>query len=249
MGPEAYDVIGRGYAQNRRPDPRIAARLRSALGDARSVVNVGAGTGSYEPTDLEVIAVEPSAKMIAQRPPEAAEALKAAAESLPLDDDSVDAAMTVFSVHHWRDPEAGIAEMRRVARRRIVVLTFDPDSLQRWWISEYAPEIAEDDRDRFPAIERLLQWLGGGVASPVEVPADCTDLFLGALWARPELILEKSVRASTSGFARLDPATERRAVARVRADLESGEWDRRHGALRRRDHLDVGVRLIVSKLL
>ena len=248
MASETYDVIGCGYAANRRPDPRIAARLRSALGDARSVVNVGAGAGSYEPTDIEVIAVEPSSEMIAQRPPTVTRALRASAERLPLEDQSVDAAMAILTIQHWQDPRRGIAQMLRVARRRIVILSFDPDYLQTWWISEYAPEIGDDDRDRFPPPGLLIEWLGGGDAEPVEVPADCTDLFLGALWARPELLLDASIRGSNSGFARLDSEKESRAVSRLRADLESGEWDRRHGELRHRASLDVGVRLIVSEL-
>ena len=223
-------------------------RIRAALGDACSVVNVGAGTGSYEPADLEVIAVEPSGEMIAQRPPTAAPVIRASAERLPLEDQSVDAAMAILTIQHWQDARGGIAEMIRVARRRIVILSFDPDYLQTWWISEYAPEIGGDDRDRFPPPGLLLEWLGGGDAEPVEVPADCTDLFLGALWARPELLLDASIRGSNSGFARLDSEKEGRAVARLRADLDSGEWDRRHGELRRRASLDVGVRLLTAEL-
>ncbi len=242
-------MIGRGYSAARRADPRIEARLRAALGDAGSVVNVGAGAGSYEPADLEVIAVEPSSAMIAQRPPTATRALRASAERLPLEDQSVDAAMAILTIQHWQDLRAGIAEMLRVARRRIVILTFDPDYMQTWWISEYAPEIGDDDLNRFPPPALLLEWLEGGEAEPVEVPTDCTDLFLGALWARPELLLDASVRGSNSGFARLDSKMEERAVARLRADLESGEWDRRHGELRRRASLDVGVRLVVSELI
>ncbi len=241
-------MIGRGYAAARRADPRIEARIRAALADARSVVNVGAGTGSYEPADLEVIAVEPSGEMIAQRPPTAARVLQGSAERLPLEDQSVDAAMAILTIQHWQEPHDGIAEMLRVARQRIVILSFDPDYLQTWWISEYAPEIGDDDRDRFPPPGLLVEWLGGGESEPVEVPADCTDLFLGALWARPELVLDANIRRSNSGFARLDPEKEGRAVSRLRADLESGEWDRRHGELRRRASLDVGVRLIVSEL-
>ncbi len=248
MGETAYDRIGRGYAVTRRADPRIAARIKRALGNAASIVNVGAGAGSYEPSDREVIAVEPSRKMIAQRRPEAARAICASAERLPLPDDAVDAAMTVLSIHHWDDPAGGVAEMRRVARRRIVVLTYDPAYVLRWWLGEYAPQIAADDAERFPPLDALLGWLGGGSVETVEVPADCTDLFLGALWARPELVLADEIRASTSGFARMDAGQERAAIARLCDDLESGAWDERHGHLREIDELDVGLRLVVCEL-
>lgn len=248
MSETAYDRIGRGYAVTRRADPRIAGRIESALGDSESVVNVGAGTGSYEPADREVIAVEPSREMIGQRRPDAAAAICGSAERLPLPDDAVDAAMTVLSIHHWDDPAAGVAEMRRVARRRIVVLTYDPGYVLCWWLGHYAPQIATDDAERFPSLDVLLGWLGGGSVEAVDVPADCTDLFLGALWARPELVLADEIRASTSGFARMDAAQERSAIAELRDDLESGAWDERHGHLRETDELDVGLRLVVCEL-
>jgi SAM-dependent methyltransferase len=248
MNEAAYDRIGCGYATTRRADPRIAARIDLALGDAESVVNVGAGAGSYEPVDRDVIAVEPSREMIAQRRPGAAQAICGSAERLPLPDDAVDAAMTILSIHHWDDPAGGIAEMRRVARRRIVVLTYDPGYVLHWWLGDYAPQIAADDAERFPPLDALLGWLGGGSVETVEVPADCTDLFLGALWARPELVLADEIRASTSGFARMDAAQERAAIARLGSDLESGAWDERYGHLREVEALDVGLRLVISEL-
>jgi SAM-dependent methyltransferase len=248
MSETAYDRIGRGYATTRRADPRIAARIELALGDAASVVNVGAGAGSYEPVDRDVIAVEPSREMIAQRRPGAARAICGSAEQPPLPDAVADAAMTILSIHHWDDPARGVTEMRRVARRRIVVLTYDPDYVLHWWLGEYAPQIAADDAERFPPLDGLLGWLGGGSVETIEVPADCTDLFLGALWARPELVLADEIRASTSGFARMDGAQERTAIAKLRDDLESGAWDERHGHLREADQLDVGLRLVVCEL-
>ena len=247
MSETAYDRIGRGYAKSRQTEPRIAARIEAALGDAESVVNVGAGTGSYEPVDRNVIAVEPSQEMIAQRRPDVAPAIRGSAERLPLRDNVVDAAMAILSVHHWNDPARGMREMRRVARQRIVVLTYDPDCIQGWWLRDYAPEIGADDAERFPALDALLDWLGGGVVETVEVPSDCADLFLGALWARPELILADEIRASTSGFARMDSEQERAAVAKLGADLNSGAWDTRYGYLRRMDELDVGLRLVVCE--
>lgn len=248
MSETTYDRIGRGYSTTRQADPRIAARIEVALGDAESIVNVGAGAGSYEPVDREVIAVEPSREMIAQRKPGAVQAICGSAERLPLPDDVADAAMTILSVHHWDDPAGGIREMLRVARRHIVMLTYDPDRVLRWWLSDYAPQIAEDDARRFPSIDALLNWLGGGVVQTVEVPSDCSDLFLGALWARPELILDDKVRASTSGFARMDAAQERKAITKLGADLKSGAWDERHGHLREREKLDVGLRLVSCEL-
>lgn len=209
------------------------------------MVNVGAGTGSYEPPGFVMTAVEPSQEMIAQRPAGAAAVLVGTAEAIPLHPGYADAAMAILSIHHWRDPAVGIAEMRRVARMRIVLLTYDPDRLD-WWLSDYAPKIFEEDRRRFPAIDDILEWAEGGAVETLAVPADCSDLFLGALWGRPELVLDPRVRASTSGFARMDGASERAAVQRLQADLESGRWDRRYGHLRTRDTLDVGLRLIVA---
>lgn len=247
MSETAYDRIGRGYAKSRQTEPRIAARIEVALGDAESLVNVGAGTGSYEPVDRNVIAVEPSQEMIAQRRPGAAPAICGSAERLPLRDNVADAAMAILSVHHWDDPARGVCEMRRVARRRIVVLTYDPDWVQRWWLRDYAPQIAADDAERFPELDALLDWLGSAVVETVEVPSDCSDLFLGALWARPELILADEIRASTSGFARMDAGQEQAAVAKLGADLKSGAWDERYGHLREMHELDVGLRLVVCE--
>jgi SAM-dependent methyltransferase len=241
----AYDKIGRGYAGTRRADPRIATLVSGALRSARSVVNVGAGAGSYEPEGIEVIAVEPSREMIAQRGSSTGKVIVASAEDIPLPDNAADAAMTILSIHHWQDPQAGVAEMLRIAKSRIVILTYDPSRLS-WWLRDYAPEIFADDVRRFPSVEHILEWLGGGSSEVVEVPADCTDLFLGALWARPELMLDDDVRESTSGFARMDNDREQEAVSRLRADLESGRWDDLHGNLRKMPALDVGLRLITA---
>lgn len=243
-----YDRIGRGYAQTRRPDPRIAAHIRAALGEARSVVNVGAGTGAYEPHDVDVIAVEPSAVMIAQRPKDAAPALQAAAEALPLDDGTVDAALAVLTVHHWTDARRGIAEMVRVARDRVVVVTLDPDVAGRMWLYGYAPEIAALTRATFPPIAELVRWLPGAHVEPIPIPRDCSDCFLESFWGRPELVLDPRARAGTSGFARLPAEVERRIVHAVARDLESGEWDRRHGHLRSLAASDGGLRLVACEL-
>jgi SAM-dependent methyltransferase len=248
-----YDRIGQGYSAQRRADPRIAAVLHRALGDARTVVNVGAGTGSYEPTDRPVIPVEPSTAMSLQRDPALPPAVLGVAESLPLADDTADAAMAVMTMHHWADVDRGLAELIRVARRRIVLLTIDTDVASCTWLfRDYIPEAAERDRREFPAISRLLGLLAGlnGPARvlTVPVPADCTDGFALALWNRPEMVLDPAVRAATSGFARMDPDRAAAAVDRLARDLENGDWDRRHGHLREQPEFDIGLRLVAAEV-
>ncbi len=246
----AYDEIGGNYSDYRRPDERIERAILDALGDSESVVNVGAGAGSYEPTDRAVIAVEPSTVMASQRPPEAGPAVIAAAEALPLEDDAVDAALAVLTIHHWSDAEGGVGEMKRVARRRVVLLTVDPRvEAEIWLLAEYFPAIAERDRTEFPPIASLRRWLGAGTAvREIPVPRDCRDGFLLSFWGRPEAVLDDARRAATSGFARLSDVQERDGVERLREDLASGRWDDRHGSLRRREELDAGLRLIVADL-
>ncbi|HET6870868.1 MAG TPA: methyltransferase domain-containing protein [Solirubrobacteraceae bacterium] len=244
-----YERIGLGYARTRREDPRLAERIHRALGDALTVVNVGAGAGSYEPHDRHVIAIEPSDVMAAQRPPELAPAIRASAGALPLRDQSADAAMAILSVHHWdAEQEPGVREMRRVARGPVVILTYDAEvSGQMWLMAEYLPEVAELDRRIFPAAEVLSGWLGGPTrVETVEIPDDTPDWMLGSFWAHPERVLDRAARAATSGFARMDAAIVDRVVESVRRDLESGAWDRRHGHLRELRSFDAGLRLIVS---
>jgi SAM-dependent methyltransferase len=243
-----YDASRATYTATRRTDPRIAAAIERALGDARSVVNVGAGAGSYESPERRVIAVEPSATMRAQRPPGASEAIDARAEQLPLDDGSADAAMAILTLHHWDDPIAGLRELRRVARGPAVVLTFDPaaaDSL--WLVRDYLPELAEIDRARFPSIEATAEALGGNATvERVPIPHDCRDGFLGAFWRRPERYLEPAVRPGISTFGELDPEVLGRGLGRLRNDLDSGAWRRRYGGLLTLDELDIGYRLLIS---
>jgi SAM-dependent methyltransferase len=243
-----YDSIGATYARTRRPDPRIADRIRQALGGAATVINVGAGAGSYEPSQT-VLAVEPSSVMIAQRPAGSARALQASAESIPLPDDSADAVMALLTVHHWSDLEAGIRELRRIARRRIVVLTFDHDVNRRFWLlEEYLPEAAAVDGARAVAVDRLAALLGGARIETVPVPHDCTDGFLAAFWRRPEAYLDPRVRAGISLFARTRDEDLRPGLARLSEDLSSGRWHRRHAGLLDREALDVGYRLLVADL-
>jgi SAM-dependent methyltransferase len=243
-----YEANGRTYAQLRRTDPRIAALVHGALGDARTVVNVGAGAGSYEPTDRGVVAVEPSASMRSQRPNHLVEALDATAEALPFPDDSFDAAMATVTIHQWNDTDQGLRELRRVARGPVVVLTFDGAALDRFWLAEYLPELIEAERRRYPAIAQVCEVLGG-VCEVLEVPVpiDCVDGFTEAYHARPERFLDPAVRASQSAWGFVEPSVAGRAMQRLRADLESGAWDQRHGALREEPVFVGSLRLIVAR--
>lgn len=242
-----YERHGRTYARHRRPDPRIAARIHAALGGARTVVNVGAGSGSYEPEDRWVLAVEPSATMRAQRPPGAVPAIDARAEALPLDDGSVDAAMACVTVHHWEPPEAGLRELRRVARGPVVVFTFELEGLPGWQ-KEFLREGLELERPRFPSLERIAAALGGRTrVESIATPADCEDGFFEAYWNRPEALLDPDVRASQSIWTLLPPGVEDGMVARLRESLESGAWDAAHGHLRSRSEIGGSLRLVISE--
>lgn len=244
-----YDDIGLGYHTVRHPDPRLAQHIQGALGDARTVLNVGAGTGSYEPTDRQVIAVEPSQVMIAQRPADAAPVLAGRAESLPLATGTVDAALAVLTVHHWTDVTAGLAELVRVARRRIVIVTMDVLVLKRelWLVSDYLEDALDDHFAAFPAVERIRAALPGSRTVPLEVPRDCTDGFMAAFWARPEAYLDPAIRSASSPWHRMPAPAARAALARLEADLRSGAWDRRYGTLRARPAHDVGMRLVIAE--
>ena len=242
-----YEQHGRTYARQRRADPRIAARMHAALGDARTVVNVGAGAGSYEPRDRWVLAVEPSATMRAQRPPGAAPAIDARAERLPLDDDAVDAAMACVTIHHWESREAGLAELRRVARGPVVVLTFDLDAIHAWQ-QDHLREALAVERPRFGPVAAVAAALGGHTRiERIPTPADCTDGFFEAFWNRPEALLDPAVRSAQSIWALLAPGVEERIVGRLAAALASGAWDAAHGHLRGQAELDGSLRLLVSE--
>ena len=244
-----YDESRAGYSTTRRADPRIAALLGRALGDARTVLNVGAGAGSYEPRDREVTAVEPSPIMRAQRPPEAVEAIDARAEALPFEDGSFEAAMAVLTVHHWDDPAAGLRELRRVASGPVVVLTFDPSETGAFWlVRDYLPSLAATDRERLPTIDSVVDALGGrATVERVPIPHDCRDGFLGAFWRRPERYLDAAAHAGISCFAEVDPELLEEALTRLRNDVDSGAWRRRYGGLLSREELDVGYRMVVAR--
>ncbi len=252
MSPELYDSIGQTYASARATDPRIAAAVWSALGDARTVLNVGAGTGHYEPTDREVVALEPSEVMIAQRPANSAPVVRGRAEALPFDDDSFDAVMAVLSDHHWTDRPRGLAELSRVARHRIVLFNADPaQALRFWFTTEYLPEFLE----LIPAAYRVPgAWenvfrdaLGSVVFTPVPIPHDCADGFYGAYWRRPEAYLDPRVRAGTSVFTQVSSGAVDRALAALSADLETGRWQERHRELLTMDELHLGYYLITAE--
>lgn len=250
MGAPRYDTIGSGYSSNRREDPLLRDRIIRSLDDARSVVNVGAGTGSYEPQDRLVVAIEPSVVMISQRSADAGPVVRASARRLPLRDDSVDAAMAVLTIHHWDDGlDAGLTELRRVARGPVVVVTYDADvSNQMWLMRDYLPEVAALDRSTFPSIDRLARALGGDVEIDVVLTSrDTPDWTLGSFWAHPERVLDASARASTSGLARMEPAVIDRLVTDLRRDLDDGSWERRYGGLRDLSAFDAGMRLIIAR--
>lgn len=237
-----YDQIGVNYADLRRPDPRLAAQIHAALGPARRIVNVGAGTGSYEPADRDVTAVEPSATMIARRPPGAAPAAQGVADALPFADGQFDAAMAILTVHHWPDQAAGLAELRRVTRGRIVIISFDPAA--RPWPVDYFPALAALDEAEMPPLALFERVLGPVNITPLPVPHDCSDGFLYAWWRRPAAYLDPRIRSGSSAFWKIDGVDA--GVVRLAADLADGSWRARHAGLLNRETLDVGYRLNVA---
>jgi SAM-dependent methyltransferase len=245
MAQQLYDQIGRQYTSTRRADPRIASAILDALGDADSVVNVGAGAGAYEPVDRSLVAVEPSWEMIEQRPGKASPVVQASAEALPFPAGTFDAGMAVLTLHHWADWRSGLAEMKRVAGR-LVIFMIDPCAGTFWLTESYFPEIVELDRGRCPSVGEVVEYLGDCDVHHVAIPHDCVDGFLAAFWRRPEVYLDARVRAGMSGFALLDQAVVARGVAQLRSDLESGAWERRFGHLKSLDALDVCYRLLVT---
>jgi SAM-dependent methyltransferase len=242
---QLYDRIGIGYRALRMPDPRIAAAISGALGDAASVANIGAGAGSYEPRELCVVAIEPALTMIRQRAPGAAPVVRASGTAIPLRDASVDAALAVLTIHHWPDRMRGLAEMRRVARKRVVILTHE--HLDSFWLGAYFPGIRRIDLDIFPTYADFERVLGSSTVRAVPIPHDCSDGFLGAYWRRPYAYLDADVRFAISSFAKLTEAETNAGLARLRADLDSGAWHRAHADLLGRDELDLGYRLVVAE--
>ncbi len=244
--PPVYDRIGIGYRSVRRPDPRWSALIRAAIGEGRSVVNVGAGAGSYEPVDVPVTAVEPSMVMIAQRPAGAAPCVAGRAEALPFDDGAFDVALAVLTVHHWADLARGIAELHRVARRYVIV-SYDMDVQDQFWLTrDYIPKIADAEHSRVPALATLQNRLPGSRVEPLPISADFTDGFMTAFWQRPHAYLDPAVRRSCSAFALTDRDAVERGIASLRSDLASGAWERRFRHLRALSSIDAGFRLITG---
>jgi SAM-dependent methyltransferase len=260
-----YSSLAADYAAVRRPDPRIGAQLVAALGAAHTVLNVGAGTGSYEPTDRHVVAVEPAAEMRARRDPALPPAVDATAAALPFDDDTFDAALAVFTIHHWPDLDRGLAEIRRVARGPVVIMTADPEALSDLWLADYAPEFHATERQRYPTLDRIAAPLGvtgtvgrpfGAPAAdstarplevrPLRIPLDCSDGFADAFYGRPEAMLDPAVRNAQSAWSFVDDAAQARFVQRLQADLDSGAWDERHGHLRTQPEFEGSIRILTT---
>ncbi|MGJ4860452.1 class I SAM-dependent methyltransferase [Labrys sp. La1] len=247
-GDANYGVIGSGYRTYRQPDPRIAQFILEALGDAATVLNVGAGAGSYEPVDRKVTAVEPSASMRAQRPAHLSTALDATAEHLPFPDRSFDASMAIFTVHQWADLKQGLREMRRVTSGPVLVLSCDPDALERSWLQAYAPEMIAVETRRYPSMASIADALAGDIeVRPVPIPLGCIDGFGEAYYGRPERLLEPGARLANSAWSFVDPAVGERFVADLSRDLKDGSWDRRYGELRSQPFFEGSLRLIISR--
>jgi hypothetical protein len=241
-----YAIVGGNYSRYRQPEPRIANRIHAVLGDAKHILNVGAGAGSYEPLDRDVVAVEPSASMRSQRPSDRP-AIDAMAENLPFPDGRFDASMAIFTVHQWSDVRAGLAEMRRVTRGPVAILTCDPAEVERFWLNDYAPQVLAAEARRYPSMEVLRSALGGVVdVLSVPIPVDCIDGFNEAYYGRPERFLEPAARLACSAWSFVDPAVGDRYVGHLRRDLEDGTWDSKFGHLRTQAEFDGSLRLIVS---
>lgn len=245
-GDADYGRIGVGYTSYRQPEPEFEAAIRAALGPARTVLNIGAGAGSYEPRDLDVTAVEPSAKMRAQRPADRVAAIDGTAEDLPFDDDTFDAAMATFTVHQWSDLSAGLAEVRRVTRGPVVVLTCDPTALRKFWLHEYAPEAIDTEARRYPTVDAILAGLGGGSVTPLPIPLRCVDGFGEAYYGRPERLLDPGARRANSAWSFVATEVHERFETTLGNDLSSGAWDAKYGGLRTQEHFDGSLVLIVS---
>ena len=239
-----YDSIGLNYANLRQPDPRIARRIEAALGDAQTVLNVGAGAGSYEPAGRKITAIEPSAEMIGQRVVSNATVVQGSAENLPFDDSSFDASMAVLTIHHWSDQERGVREMRRVTRGKIVFLTYDP-SFRGFWLADYFPALVTLDEGQMPQMADYEKWLGSVEVSAVPIPHNCKDGFLAGYWRRPAAYLDKRVRAAMSSFWKLGGVAE--GLEKLEADLKSGAWEQRYSSLLKLEELDCGYRLVVTR--
>jgi len=246
-GDADYGRIGTGYSSYRQPDPQIMTSITDALGAAATVLNVGAGAGSYEPLDREVVAIEPSAAMRAQRPAHLSVAVDGVAEHLPFPDGRFDAAMATFTVHQWANLDQGLAEMRRVTRGPVIILTCDPLLVQDFWLNEYAPEVLAAEARRYPPLDRIRLLLGGTVDEvSVPIPFGCKDGFNEAYYGRPERLLDEGARLACSAWSFVDGGTSREYVDHLRRDLEHRQWDMRHEYLRTQPAFNGSLRLVVA---
>ena len=239
-----YDVIGPGYHSKRRPDPRLNAAIERAIGPASAILNVGAGAGSYEPSDRPVVALEPSSVMLAQH--SGHRRVRGTAEHLPFDDGAFDVALAILTVHHWEDLNAGLAELRRVAKRQ-VLFTWDPDHTRKLWITtDYVPAIDDLETSRFTSLRYVIEALGAHTVEAFEIPHDFTDGFQAAFWRRPEMYLDPEVRSASSTFASLSPELVLPGIERLRRDLETGEWHATYGELLAQETMDFGHRIVIA---
>jgi len=246
-GDADYGVIGRAYATYRQPDPAIAKEIHAALGGARTILNVGADAGSYEPVDRDVTAVEPSASMRAQRPAALARAIDAVAERLPFADASFEASKAIFTIHQWKSLGAGLREVRRVTRGPVVIMSCAPDLVERFWLARYAPRMAAIEASRYPRAEQLAAALGEIEVQTVPIPLNCTDGFNEAYYGRPERFLDEGARRANSAWSFVDQATSDGYVAHLRRDLHDGTWDAQHGHLRGQPEFEGALQLFISR--
>lgn len=245
--PWLYDSISSTYTVTRREDKRIAARIHGAIGSGERVINIGAGTGNYEPRDRLVVGVEPSREMISRRPPGTGPALRAVAEALPFRSDSFDVAMATLTLHHWQDRRQGLTEMRRVAPRQVIFL-FDPTETYHFWAIDYWPTALSLPSEQTPPTPQDLDAVLNLIdVETVPIPIDCSDGFGTAFWGRPEAYLDRDVQQGMSWLAQLPQSVLAEGSARLDADLRSGAWDRRYGHLRGLSELDVGYRLVTAQ--
>lgn len=244
-----YDQLGQSYSGYRRTDPRIAAYVYAALGNAKTVLNVGAGAGSYEPENRYVVALEPSAVMRAQRKANGKiPAIIGTADSLPFDEDSFDASMAMVTIHHWPDIQKGLQQLRRVTKEQVLIMTFDPEALDNFWNVHYFPELIEVEKARYPTIDFITDTLGGNCdVQSIPIPLDCVDGFQEAFYGRPEAFLEKEVRLAQSAWGFLPEGMEEQLVKRLADDLSSGEWDKRYGHFRIQPSFTCALRLIIAR--
>lgn len=243
-----YDTSGKEYAKFRQTDPRIAAPIHEALGNANTILNMGAGAGSYEPEGRYVVAIEPSLAMRTQRIARGKmPAIIGTADAIPFDDNSFDAAMAMVTLHHWPDMQKGLQELRRVSRNQVLILTFDPDALHQFWNAQYFPELIEVEKARYPSIQFITDALGGQTTvQEIAVPLDCSDGFQEAFYGRPEAFLDKNIRQAQSAWKFLSPGLEDTLVARLAADLNSGDWDKKYGHFRTQPEFTCALRLIIA---